>query len=404
MISSTTKIQLVIFAIVTVIGATIVGGKYAQLDRLVVSRTYPVKVELKDSGGIFAGAEVTYRGVPVGKVESLEYTQSGVRATIDIEKSAPKLSRDTVAVVANKSAIGEQYMDLQPRSNSGPYLEAGSVIPTSNTVVPLDATRLLIDVGALVDSVDTTSLQTVINEVGIAFAGYGRDLGVIIDTLSAFIQQADTAFPATRSLIRNSSTVLSTLVAKRGQFSTLTDNLTLLTGTLVDEDDNIRKLLDKGPGAAREFSDVIAENTDDLASTFRSLRTVTGVLNKRWKSIEALSIIFPWAIDGAFGLPSPDPNRPGEKHARIGLQLLRPGETDAQVCLFSQGGNNAAGYRARRQPDQLGTLPVQHYDCLNPNKVAFNPGRTLYNYNRAVSAPAGGEDSWTWLLVGTASN
>ena len=41
MISRLTKIQLVIFAIVTVLGGAFVGGRYAQIDRLVVDRSFP---------------------------------------------------------------------------------------------------------------------------------------------------------------------------------------------------------------------------------------------------------------------------------------------------------------------------------------------------------------------------
>jgi phospholipid/cholesterol/gamma-HCH transport system substrate-binding protein len=404
MITRTTKIQLLIFAIVTVIGATIVGGRYAEVDRIFVQRTYPVKVDLKDSGGIFAGAEVTYRGIPVGKVGALEYTATGVRARLDIEKSAPKMSQDAVAIVANKSAVGEQFMDLQPRSNSGPYLQAGSTIPVSNTVVPLDATKLLIDVGDLVDSVDVKSLQTVINEVGIAFAGYGTDLSTIIDSFTSFIREANRNFPETQSLIRGSGTVLQTLVDKDDEFETLTENLTKLTDTLVDKDKDVRKLLNKGPGSAKELREVVQENSSDLESTFHSLADFTAVLNKRWKSIEALSILFPFVIDGSFAATVPARPRPGEWDGAIGLQFLQPGQTQSQVCLYEQGGSNAAKYRARRAPDVLTTLPVKAYDCANPAKVAMSPGKTEYNFNRSVMAPATGEDDLKWLLLGTASN
>jgi len=81
MISRLTKIQLVVFAIVTVLGGAFVGGRYAQIDRLVIDRTFPVTVELPDSGGIFAGAQVTYRGIPVGRVDELKFTESGVEAS-----------------------------------------------------------------------------------------------------------------------------------------------------------------------------------------------------------------------------------------------------------------------------------------------------------------------------------
>ena len=408
MITTTTKIQLLIFAIVTIIGATIVGGRYAEIDRLVVDRSYPVHVELKDSGGIFAGAEVTYRGVVVGKIASMEYIPAGVRATLNIEKDAPKMSEDTVAVVANKSAIGEQFMDLQPRSNRGPYLRAGSTISASNTVVPLDATRLLIDVGAFVESVDTKSLQTLISEVGIAFAGYGQDLAVIIDSFQSFIKQANQSFPETQSLIRGSGKVLETLVDKRGQFADFTENFNDLTETLVEEDDSVRDLLDDGPDSIKVVREVVDENSDNLISLFRSLADVSATFDKRWKSLEVLTILFMTQVDGGFAavVPSTDPKRAGLFDGRIPVIFTDtlPGQYEGTMCLYALGGSDAAGYRAARPPNDLTNAEVKHYDCLNDDKVPFNPRKTEYNFNRGVVAPATGEDSWKWLLMGTASN
>ncbi len=34
------------------------------------------------------------------------------------------------------SAVGEQYVDLRPRTDSGPYLQDGSVIPADNATIP----------------------------------------------------------------------------------------------------------------------------------------------------------------------------------------------------------------------------------------------------------------------------
>ena len=132
------------------LGGAFVGGRYANIDRLFVDRSFPVTADFKDSGGIFAGAEVTYRGIAVGKVGKLEFTDSGVRATLDIENDAPKISEDVTALVANKSAVGEQFIDLQPQSNSSPYLRRGSNIPLSRTKVPIDTTKFLLDASAFV--------------------------------------------------------------------------------------------------------------------------------------------------------------------------------------------------------------------------------------------------------------
>ena len=231
MITRLTKIQLMIFAIVTVLGGAFVGGRYANIDRLFIDRSFPVTADFRDSGGIFAGAEVTYRGIAVGKVGKLVFTESGVRATLDIENDAPRISEDATATVANKSAVGEQFVDLQPQSNAEPYLRSGSNIPLSRTKVPIDTTEFLLNASAFVGSVDTDAMKTLVNELGLAFAGEGEDLSTILDAQTSFIQAANDNFDVTRSLIRSSSSVLQTFLDKRGQFTSFTSDLALLSDT-----------------------------------------------------------------------------------------------------------------------------------------------------------------------------
>ena len=54
--------------------------------RLLGATTYPVHVQLADSGGIFTGADVTYRGVSVGRVGPLTLTATGVDVQLDIDR------------------------------------------------------------------------------------------------------------------------------------------------------------------------------------------------------------------------------------------------------------------------------------------------------------------------------
>src|SRR5215213_4871899 len=68
MISSRTKKQLVVFVFITLVGISYVGARYARLDRLVYDSAYQVHAQFAQSGGIFTGAEVSYRGVKIGQV------------------------------------------------------------------------------------------------------------------------------------------------------------------------------------------------------------------------------------------------------------------------------------------------------------------------------------------------
>ena len=78
MITRRTKLQLLVFAIITLVGVTFVGARYARLDRVFVDDAYTVVAHFSDSGGAFAGAEVSYRGVRVGEVSEMVLTRDGV--------------------------------------------------------------------------------------------------------------------------------------------------------------------------------------------------------------------------------------------------------------------------------------------------------------------------------------
>src|SRR3954471_13732076 len=81
MITRAVRIQLMVFLLITVVGVAFVGAKYAQVDKLIVDTDYTVSASFAESGGIFSGAEVTYRGQPVGRVGELKLLSDGVEST-----------------------------------------------------------------------------------------------------------------------------------------------------------------------------------------------------------------------------------------------------------------------------------------------------------------------------------
>lgn len=85
MITQRTKVQLMIFALITMVGVAFVGARYARLDRLIFDDSYRVVAHFEESGGIFAGAEVSYRGVTVGQVGKMVLTDEGVDVLLDID-------------------------------------------------------------------------------------------------------------------------------------------------------------------------------------------------------------------------------------------------------------------------------------------------------------------------------
>src|SRR3954470_24176466 len=239
MITSRTKKQLIAFAIITVLGVAFVGGRYAKLDRLFYDSAYAVNAHFAQSGGIFTGAEVTYRGVTIGKVSKMKLTDSGVDVILSINKSEDTIPKDSLALVGNKSAVGEQYVELQPQTDKGPYLQEGSAIKTPDTETPVSTTEILTNLDNLVESVPQADLRTVVAESGAAFKDAGPSLGQIIDTSSSFIDAAEANFDTTTALIRDARTVLQTQVDKGSDIRAFTRDLALFSGTLAANDKNL---------------------------------------------------------------------------------------------------------------------------------------------------------------------
>ena len=411
MITRLTKIQLVIFAIVTLLGGAFVGGRYAKIDRMVVDRSFPVTVQLKDSGGLFEGAQVTYRGIGVGRVGKMTFKESGVVARLDIENNAPKIPSDILAVVANKSAVGEQYMDLQPRKATAPYLRTGTNITEANTRIPIETSVLLIHINNLVKSIDTQSLKTMVNELGTAFAGTGEDLGRIIDTSTEFIQTADANIDTTRALIRDSDSVLQTQIDKQGALGTFAKNLALFSDTLVDADPDLRRLADGGGPAAKEIRQVVDENAKDLNVLINNLITVNRPAFENTQAVRAIFVLFPYLLEG--GPSALYDNGDGSWDAAFGIVT----RNTHHVCN--------EGYRSDRRGPEV-TEPDrgldEDVDCTDDSLVARNPSKTEKNrapvagYDPATGTTttdatgpsysdplAFGKDSWQWLLLGPAA-
>src|SRR3712207_863032 len=120
------------------------GFRYVGLDRALLGGGYEVAADFSDSGGIFVNAEVTYRGVSVGRVTDMQLVDDGVRVTLRIDPDAEPIPADTDAVVATRSAVGEQYVLLRPQGEGEPFLADGAVIPRERTSIPVPVEQMLL--------------------------------------------------------------------------------------------------------------------------------------------------------------------------------------------------------------------------------------------------------------------
>lgn len=315
MITTRVKIQLLIFALLAVIGVAYVGEHYVGIGQSLTDSTYTISADFPNGGGIYSGADVTYNGVHVGKVGNLRLVPNGVRVQLILDKSAPRIPASATASVNDRSAVGEQYVDLRPARNSAHYLAAGSVIPMSRNSIPVSTPRLLLNVDQLLNSVDRNSLATVISELGKAFAGRGQDLQRLIDQGNPLLSDAQKALPQTLSLLDVGKTVLDTQVRSKSDIASFSKNLDLLSRQLKTSDPDLRRLLKTGPAATNEVNDLLTGIRTDTGVLLANLLTTSQVTVKRLAGVEQILAVYPAAVAGAFTVV------PGDGTAHFGLAV-----------------------------------------------------------------------------------
>lgn len=430
MITRRTKVQLLAFAIITLLGVTFVGARYAQLDRLIVDQSYTVVAHYPASGGIFAGGEVTYRGVRIGKVSELELTPDGVDVHLEIDKEWDEIPTDTRALVGNRSALGEQYVELQPNVDAegdGPFLEDGSEI--TDVAIPIATEKLLGDLATTVASVDQEALRTTVDELGTAFAGTGEDLQRIIDTGNSFIQTANENFDITTALIRDSNTVLQTQVDSASSLRTFANQLSIFSGAMVGADKDLRRVIDSGSFTANQLRTFLEQNEAEVSDLLRNVILTGRVTVANIDGFRTLLIAYPILLEGSFTVIDKNPTTNlYETHVGLILSTTTPchagyESTDTRPpqdvedrrlnqdakCTEPPTKSNPRGYQnlPRVRPD-LDGIPdaneriIGTYDrktgTFEVGDGSSSPDGSLAA-SGSVAPPSLGEDSWKWLYL-----
>ncbi|HCA85578.1 MAG TPA: ABC transporter substrate-binding protein, partial [Streptomyces sp.] len=370
MLTTATRLKNIAFLVLGSVVLAFLGARYADLGHYFGMRDYyVVRAQLPRTGGLFTHSNVTYRGVSVGRVGPIDLTAGGVEAELRIDDSAPPIPDDLEAVVAQLSAVGEQYIDLRPTRDTGPYLEDGSVLPAESVRTPAPVTEVLTSVNSLVSSVPLESLRTVVDEFGRAFQGHGDDLAALLDNGGAFIEAADEALPETTRLVTDAETVLRTQAEKGEELRTFARGAEELAGRLKESDGDLRQVIAAGPGATREVRALLRDLDPGMSVLIANLLTTSEIAVTRQRGFGELLVKAPAVVAaGATAVNS--------EGANFGMAVT-----------FFEPLPCTAGYEGTDYRNGLDTGPGP---ALNTSARCTAPPGSGVNVRGSANAPRGG--------------
>lgn len=288
--------QLRIFSVAGVVGAIVLAVFFLHVPALLGIGRYDVTANFSAGAGLYQGAQVTYRGAPIGRVSSMKVAREGVDAVLQLSTKT-SVPADAVASIHSTSAVGEQYVDLvAPKGSAARPLHGGSVIPMDHTTIPVQIGPVLDNVDKLVNAIPPEKLTRVLHETSQALNGTGGDLGRLIDGGNHLLTTAQQNLKPTQDLLHDSEPLMESVNSTSGDIRTFSKNLQTITAELKAGDGDLRTLTTVGDSFATSVSHLLDELTGPLNSLLTTAEPVSRMLAQYNPALSALLSLYPKAV------------------------------------------------------------------------------------------------------------
>jgi phospholipid/cholesterol/gamma-HCH transport system substrate-binding protein len=302
MLTRLIKIQLILFTVLTVIALVALGWYYLRIPTLAGVGQYTLTADLPASGGLYSTANVTYRGITIGKVTDVEPTENGARAVISIG-SEYKIPVDASANVHSVSAIGEQYLDLVSATNPQQYFANGQTITKST--VPSQIGPALDAANRGLAVLPKERLASLLDETSKAVGGLGPSLQRLVDSTQAIVGDFSTNITDVNDIIENSGPIINSQVNSGAAIERWARNLNTLAAQTAGQDQVLRHGLAQAAPTAEGLNTLLSSVHDSLPQTLANLEIVLDMLKRYNKGVEQLLVFLPQAGSIAQTVTSP---------------------------------------------------------------------------------------------------
>ncbi|HZQ32589.1 MAG TPA: MCE family protein [Mycobacterium sp.] len=290
MLTRTIRIQLVIFTILTVLAIVILGWYYLRLPRLAGIGQYTLYADLPASGGLYKTANVTYRGIQIGKVKDVEPTERGVKATLSIDDRY-KIPLNSSANVHSVSAVGEQYVDLVSGGNENQYFHDGQTI-TKGTV-PSEIGPALDAANRGLAVLPKDKINSLLTEASEAVGGLGPSLQRLVDSTTAIASDFRDNLPPINDIIAHSAPILDSQVNSGAEIQQWSANLNSIGAQAAQQDAALRNGIEQAAPTLDQLNSMFSGLRDSLPQTLANLEIVIDMLKRYHKGVEQTLVVLP---------------------------------------------------------------------------------------------------------------
>jgi phospholipid/cholesterol/gamma-HCH transport system substrate-binding protein len=267
-------LTLVLMVIVAAVGINLSSGLPFNLSLgWPPSHDYVLSASFTDANGVSPGANVLIGGAQVGQVTQIRIEHDQALVTMRINQRYGPLHQGTVAAIRYSTLLAQKYVELTPASGT-PLLPSGAVIPSAQTVTPVDFDQFL----SSLDARTRQQLQVLVQQLGGGVAGEQAAINTLVDHLAGLSELSPPTLdtfrardPQLAAIVSNLDIVSARLAQSHQQLGELVQHTAVVTETLARSDSQLDGLLVHLAGVSQDTTQTLQGNHANLRTTIGRL-------------------------------------------------------------------------------------------------------------------------------------
>jgi virulence factor Mce-like protein len=205
---------------------------------------YRFKIAFPQAVQLGLQADVRTAGIPIGKVVTKDLYKPGNRtvATIEVQPKYAPIHSDALAVLRQKTLLGETFVELTLGSKNSKTIKEGGFLNNTQVVKNVYLDQVL----QAFDPVTRQAFRHWQQDLAVGAQGHGQDLNDAFGTLPGFVASASDLLDvlnaqsdAVRALVRNTGVTFAALNQSRAALHNLIVNSGQVFQATADEQNNL---------------------------------------------------------------------------------------------------------------------------------------------------------------------
>ncbi len=282
------------------IGGLVVAGMAAAYLNQPEPDTMEMTVEFERAGlNVRPGDEVRVRGVPVGRISSIEAEPGAptVRYTLALDPDT-RVAADSTANLVPKTLFGDKFVELQPAEEDAPTLAEGASIPVDRTSPSAEVQQVLDKLQPILETFDPVEFSATLSSYAEAFDGSGADIAQLLDDLPPILEEFTQRKGDLARLFEAVPGAAGTFEARAAELARAADHFGDLAELVADDEPEVARFLAGTTDLSARAAELLAGEREPLQGALDGIYGTFDVLSNYPGAITALLSGAPQLLNG----------------------------------------------------------------------------------------------------------